>query len=118
MPVAPVLRATALGRPRDDVPDPRWDLLVASGAAVGLGGPGCGPYDPLAVGPFLGPLGTAERALPGFPWHVACAAILSRTHAAQGKGCVGHARQRIVIPAVRNFSSSGAGAKAGSRYSV
>src|SRR4051794_6808498 len=94
MPVAPVLRATTLGRPRDDVPDPRRDLLITSGAAVGLRGTGGGPYDPVAVGPFFDPLRTAERTTPGFPWHVACAAILSRTHADQGKGCAGHARQR------------------------
>src|SRR3954469_546331 len=67
VPVAPVLRAAALGRPRDDVADAGRDLLVASGAAVRLRRAGRGPYDPVAVRPFLDPLRTTERALPGFP---------------------------------------------------
>src|SRR5690606_40369521 len=108
MPVAALLLAARPVGPGDQVRFAGRDLLVAAGAAVGLRGGLAGErtHLPVAVGPLLHPVVAAREG---------------------GRGPVGppapgaaraHGRGKARTPAVTSWSSSGAGAKAGSRYSA
>jgi hypothetical protein len=75
--------AATVGRPRHDVRDPGWNLLVAAGAAVGLRGGVARdrPDEPIAVGSGIHPLDTASR--PGVVdryWLVITAVMTTRAH--------------------------------------